>query len=351
MTTTAPPGHAVLKRLTGALAALTALATTATLASCAGGSFDTTAPDPVHPVPAAVQLVWNPNVENTATVVAQQRNYFRDEGLDVTILPGGPEVAADAQVVSGNADMAILTSEALANAVANGAPLVGIGAVYQRSPSVILTKADSGITTPKDLEGRRFGMSQTDQRVYDPFFASTGVDTSRITKVAIGADPSSLMSGEVDAMSAVAANQPVVVRENGVETREIPLADYGYNRWSGVIVVRKDALETDGSRERLFAMARAIERGAEDSVADPEACGALVYDSYARDLGLTEESQIEGAKIWADLTASVGRRTALSRIDDAGVRSQQEFFDLVGINATATDLYDTTISKEVFGND
>lgn len=348
MFTPAPPGHGVLRRLSGTV---TAIAVAVSLASCAGGSFDTAAPDPGHPVSAAVQLVWNPNVENMATVVAQQKNYFRDEGLNVSILPGGPEVAADAQVVSGNADMAILTSEALANAVANGAPLVGIGAVYQRSPSVILTRADSGITEPKDLEGRRFGMSQTDQRVYDPFFASAGVDGSKITKVATGADPSSLMSGDVDAMSAVAANQPVVVRENGVETREIPLADYGYNRWSGVITVRKDALETEGSRERLFAMARAIEKGAEDSVTDPEGSGAIVYDAYARDLGLTEASQIEGAKIWAELTASVGRRTALTRIDDAGVRSQQEFFDLVGITATATDLYDTTISKEVFGND
>lgn len=348
MTTTAPPGRRLFRRLTGAVAALAAAVT---LASCAGGTYDTTAPDPDHPVPAAVQLVWNPNVENMATVVAQQRNYFRDEGLDVTILPGGPEVAADAQVVSGNADMAVLTSEALANAVANGAPLVGIGTVYQRSPSVILTKADSGITSPEDLEGRRFGMSQTDQRVYEPFFTSTGVDSSKITKVSTGADPSSLMTGEVDAMSAVAANQPVIVREQGVETREIPLADYGYNRWSGVLVVRTDALATPGSRERLIGMARAIERGAEDTVADPAGCGELVYRSYGRDLGLTESSQVEGAKIWADLTADVGRKTALVRIDDAGVRSQQEFFDLVGINATATDLYDTTISKEIFGND
>ena len=339
------------RRGRGVLAAVTAIIASASLAACAGGDFATTPPDRDDPVHAAVQLVWNPNVENTATVLAQQNGYFADEGLDVDILPGGPEVAADAQVVSGNADMAILTSEALANAVANGAPLVGMGAVYQRSPSAILTKADSGITEPKDLEGKRFGVSQTDQRVYEPFFKSAGVDISKITIVSTGADPSSLMSGEVDAMSSVAANQPVVVREHGVKTREIPLADYGYNRWSGVITVRSDALATDGSRQRLIGMARAIERGAEASVADPEGSGRTVYESYAKDLGLTENSQVEGAKIWAQLTASVGRDHALVRIDDAGVRSQQEFFDKTGVPATASDIYDTTASKEIFGDD
>jgi NitT/TauT family transport system substrate-binding protein len=157
------------------LAGIVCLTTAASLAACSGDG-DSDDLDPDNPTHAAVQLGWNPNVENMATVVAQQKGFFKEEGIDADILPGGPEVAADAQVVSGNADMAVLTSESLANAVASGAPLVAIGAIYQKSPSTILTKEGSGINEPKDLEGKKFGVSQSDQRVYKPFLTSAGVD-------------------------------------------------------------------------------------------------------------------------------------------------------------------------------
>lgn len=352
-TTLTTPARRCLSRSPGRriLAGVLGLTTAVALASCSGGD-DEAAPDADNPTHVALQFGWTPNVENMAAIVAEQKGYFRDEGLDVEILPGGPEVAADAQVVSGNADMAILTSESLANAVANGAPLVAVGAVYQKSPSVILTTDGSGINTPKDLEGKKFGISKTDHRVYEPFFTSEGVDLSKIDMVDTGADPASLVSGEVDAMSAVAANQPVVLRQQGVVTKEIPLADYGFNRWSGALTVRSSDLADDAQRQKVLAMARAIEKGLETAVADPDDAATVVYDAYARDLGLSIESQKEGAKIWADLATSANNRTThIAEVDDAGVASQQEFFDKTGIKGTASQLYDVAASREAFGDE
>jgi NitT/TauT family transport system substrate-binding protein len=333
------------------LAGIVCLTTAASLAACSGDG-DSDDLDPDNPTHAAVQLGWNPNVENMATVVAQQKGFFTEEGIDADILPGGPEVAADAQVVSGNADMAVLTSESLANAVASGAPLVAIGAIYQKSPSTILTKEGSGINEPKDLEGKKFGVSQSDQRVYKPFLTSAGVDLGKIDMIDTGADPASLVSGEVDAMSAVAPNQPVVLRQQGVDTKEIMLADYGFARWSGALTVRKADLEDSGKRAKIMAMARAVEKGLETSVSNPEDAGTVVYDSYAKDLGLSLESQKEGARIWADLATSAhGRTTGIALVDDDGVKSQQAFFDESGIKGTASELYDVDASKEAFGNE
>lgn len=333
-----------------ALAVIASVSTAVALASCSD-SEESAELDPDNPADVTVQFGWHPNVENMATIVAQQKGYFEEEGLNAEILPGGPEVSADAQVVSGNADMAVLTSESLAAAVENDAPLVAIGAIYQRSPSVILTTEDSDIGEPADLEGRSFGISQTDNRVYEPFFESTGVSMDDIDTIDTGADPASLASGEVDAMSAVAANQPVVLREQGVETKEIPLADYGFNRWSGALTVRQDALEDGASRDKVLAMARAIEKGLDDAVADPEAAGKLVFDAYGEDLGLTQESQVEGAKIWADLARSTGRESSIPLVDEEGIDDQQEFFENTGIEGTASDLYDVDASREAFGDE
>jgi ABC-type nitrate/sulfonate/bicarbonate transport system substrate-binding protein len=332
---------------------ITALASVVALASCSADGGESGGPDPDNPVHAAVQFGWTPNVENMASILAEQEGHFRDEGIDIDILPGGPEVAVDAQVVSGNADMGIVDIQTLATAVANGAPIVGIGATYQTSGSAVLTLEGSGISKPSDLEGKTFGLSQIDHRVYEPFLKAEGVDMSTVKIVDTGAEPASLVSGEVDAMSSMTPNQPVVLREQGKKPVELPLAKYGYNPWNGILAVRKDALADDSTRPVIMAMARAVESGLEDAVRDPAAAGHTVYTSYAKDLGLDEYSQVEGAKVWAGLTTAGDRgtdSTGLALVDDAGVRSQQDFLTRTGFEGDASDMFDLEASREAFGN-
>lgn len=329
-------------------AAFAVAAASATLAACSPSDGSAGTEEELRPV--SIQFGWLPNVENMATIVAAEKGYFEEEGLDLTILPGGPDVVADAQIVSGNALMGILSSEALANSVINGADLVAVGATYQTSPSAIVTLADSGIDEPQDLEGRTFGISQTDMRVYEPFFEMVGVDVEQVEMVNTGADPAALVSGEVDAMSGTLANQPIAIRAQGIETREIPLSEYGYNRWSGALVVRADALEDEQTREDVMAMARAIERGLEDAVADPEGAGQIVQEAYGEELGLEPETQVEGARVWASLTTAADRETGLLQVTEEGVASQQEFFDSVGLDVQAAEIFDVEASAEAFGD-
>ncbi|GAB3841764.1 ABC transporter substrate-binding protein [Nesterenkonia populi] len=345
-------GQALRRTVAGAVsvASLALLAACGSGDSAAGGEASGADEGCDELTDVAVQFGWHPNVENMATIVAEQNGYFEDECLSVEILPGGPEVTADAQIVSGNADMGILSSEALANAVINEAPLVGIGMTYQNSPSVIVSLVEAGIEEPSDLEGLTFGVSQLDMRVYEPFFASVGVDWDAIDRVDIGADPAALVSGEVDAMSAVSANQPVVLRNQGHDVDEISLADYDYNRWSGGLVVREDSLEDPERRETIMGMARAVERGLETAVEDPQAAGEIVFEAYASDLGLEEETQLEGAEAWASLTTAEERDGGLLLIDEDGVQSQQDFFDNTDVNVDASAIFDLEASQEAFGD-
>lgn len=328
------------------------IAAFALLSACGGeqdGAEENVGLDPDNPVDVSIQFGWHPNVENMATIIAEQKGYFEEEGLNIEIMPGGPEVSPDAQITSGNADMGILSAEALANAVINEAPLIGLGVTYQTSPSVILSLEESGIEEPADLKGRVFGVSQTDMVVYEPFFESAGVDVDEIEMVDTGADPASLTSGEVDAMSAVMANQPVILRDQGHETAEIPLSDYDYHRMSGSLVVREDSLKDEQQREIIFAMARAIERGLQDAVNNPQEAGEIVYESYAEELGLEEATQLEGAEVWASLTTADQREDGLLQITDDGVESLQEFFDNTDVGIGAEEIFDVETSEEIFG--
>lgn len=328
------------------LAVVAGLAAATLLAACSASPAPTGDGDVAPLESASFQLGWIPNVESMAPIVAQAEGYFEDEGVDVELLPGGPEVTTDAQIVSGNALMGSLSSEGLANSVRAGAPLVAIGAIYQTSSSAIITTADSGITEPADLEGRRFGVSQTDARVYTPFFEMAGVDQSRITEVPTGSDPASLISGEVDAMSGTLANQPIALEAQGVKTRVIRLADYDYNRWSQLLVVRKDSLEDPQKRATVVAMLRALTQGLEDAVADPDAAAQTVYDVYGEQLGLDLAQQKASAVVWAELAANPTNDQGLMQVTETGIASQQAFFDTIGIDVAAAELFDLSVQDE-----
>lgn len=320
------------------------------LAGCAGSpgvAGDSSAGDALSP--AAIQLGWLPNVENMAAIVADEKGYFADEGIDAEILPGGPDVTADAQIAGGNALMGVLSAEALANSVAAGSGLVAIAATYQTTSSAIVTLADSGIDEPADLVGRKLGMSQTDVPVYTPFFDLVGVDPDGIEQVLVGSDPAALASGEVDAITGTLPNQPVVLEAQGLDVTSISLADFGYNRWSGLIVVRESSLQDETERAQIEAMLRALRSGLEDAVADPDEAGRIVYDAYGEQLGLELDTQVAGARIWADLAQRGTEDTGLLAVDDAALAELQTFFDTVGIEQKAADIFDLSVGEEVFG--
>lgn len=323
-----------------------AAAVTIGLTSCAAGD-NNAGVDTDELIDASFQLGWLPNVESMAMIVAAENGYFEAEGVNITIEPGGPQVVPDAQIVSGNVLMGTLSSEALANSVAAGAPLVAVGAMYQTSSSAIVVLAESGITEPKDMEGKRLGVYETDLRSYEPFFELTGVDINKVDMITGATDPASLVSGEVDAITGTVANQPIAIRAQGIEVNVIRLGDYGFNRWSSLLVVRKDSLEDETKRAAIEGMLKATQRGLADAVADPAAAAQVVVDVYGEQLGLDLENQTASAEVWAELASKSTQKAGLMVVTEEGIKSQQDFFDLIGLDVIARDIFDPEFSAEV----
>ncbi len=297
----------------------------------------------------SLQLGWLPNIENGAFIGALEKGYFEEEGLELDIIPGGPEVAVDAQIVGGGALVGLMTSETLANAVAGGAPLVGVGAVYQFSSNALVSLEGSGIDEPQDLEGATLGLS-TNDRTTEPFLRWLGLDMDSIEIVAVDGSPTPLVAGEVDAVVSTLGNVPVVLASQGIETTSIPVADYGYNRWSSVLAVRADSLEDPIKREQIQGIVAATQRGAQDLMDDPASAGELVYSVYGEQLGLEKQSQIDGAMVWADLMERGLERSGgdLLVITEAGLEEQQSLYDnILGIDLRAADLYDLSVADGI----
>lgn len=101
-----------------------------------------------------VQLDWVAEPEHGGFYQAQAHGFFREEGLDVTLIPGGPGAFVMPSVATGKADIGQADSTNALLQQAEGIPVLQFAAVFQDDPSGILVNADSSIRKFEDLQGK-----------------------------------------------------------------------------------------------------------------------------------------------------------------------------------------------------
>lgn len=106
------------------------------------------------PTKITVQLDWVAEPEHGGFYQAEARGYFRAEGLDVTLIPGGPGAQVMPSVATGKADIAQADNIGTLLQQAEGLPFVQFAAVFQDDPSGILVHADSAVRRFEDLQGK-----------------------------------------------------------------------------------------------------------------------------------------------------------------------------------------------------
>ena len=107
-----------------------------------------------QPARITVQLDWVPEPEHGGFYQAQAKGYFREEGLEVILLPGGPAAQVAPSVATGKADVGQAEDISTLLKQAEGLPLVQFAAVFQDDPSGILVHADSPVRRFEDLQGK-----------------------------------------------------------------------------------------------------------------------------------------------------------------------------------------------------
>jgi NitT/TauT family transport system substrate-binding protein len=109
---------------------------------------------PAKLFPLTVQLDWVAEPEHGGFYQAQAKGFFRDEGLDVTIVPGGPNAFVMPKIATGQADIGQADSTNILLQIAEGVPVIQIGAVFQDDPSGLLVHPASSVHRFEDLQGK-----------------------------------------------------------------------------------------------------------------------------------------------------------------------------------------------------
>src|ERR1700745_3009015 len=105
-----------------------------------------------------IQLKWVAQAQFAGYFVAKEKGFYKDAGLDVTIKPGGPDVAPPQVIAGGGADVVVDWMPSALASREKGVPLVNISQTFKRSGLEITCRADTGIKKPTDLKGKTVGV-------------------------------------------------------------------------------------------------------------------------------------------------------------------------------------------------
>src|SRR6195256_4502412 len=105
-----------------------------------------------------IQLKWVSQAQFAGYFVAKEKGFYKDAGLDVTIKPGGPDIAPPQVIAGGGADVVIDWMPSALATREKGVALVNIAQPFKRSGMELTCRADSGVKTPADFKGKTLGV-------------------------------------------------------------------------------------------------------------------------------------------------------------------------------------------------
>ncbi|MEQ2528238.1 myristoyl transferase [Robertmurraya yapensis] len=270
-------------------------------------------------VPVKLQLKWVPQAQFAGYFVALENGYFEDEGLDVTIVPGGPDIVPEQQVANGAAEIGIGWVASLLPHQEQGLPLVEIAQIYQKSGLLLVSKKDAGINSPADLAGKNIGnwMGGNEFEIL-ALFDKYGLDQNKdLSFVKQGFTMDQFLAGEIDAASAMTYNEYHVVLEQGVPESDLSVIDMneeGVAMLEDNLFANKEWLEDN--KEVAAKFIRASIKGWQKAIEDPEAAVDAVMKE-AEEGSSTREHQLTMMEEVAKLVVPEGFDSKnIGKIDD-----------------------------------
>jgi len=200
---------------------------------------------------------WVAEAEHGGFYQALADGTYRKYGLDVTIVPGGPNVNNRILLPVGKLDF-FMSANSLQSfdAVAQNIPTIAVAASFQKDPQVFITHPD--VATFEDLKTRTLFVSKEGMASYFQWLkADYGFNESKVKPYTFNAQP--FLADKESAMQGYVTSEPYAVEKQGGFTPKVfLLADYGFNSYSTLIETRRDLVEKRPDLVQRFVDASAV---------------------------------------------------------------------------------------------
>jgi NitT/TauT family transport system substrate-binding protein len=202
---------------------------------------------------------WVAEAEHGGFFQALVDGTYKNYGLDVTIVPGGPNDNNRISLIAGKLDFYMSANTLMSfDAVANNVPVVTIAAIFQKDPQVFLTHPDSKVTKLEDLKPLTLFVSKEGIASYFQWLKSEyGFSEAKVKPYTFNPQP--FLANRQSAMQGYVTSEPFAVEKVAkFKPGIILLADYGFNSYSTLIETRRDLIDKKPDLVQRFVDASII---------------------------------------------------------------------------------------------
>ena len=264
-----------MKKLLTSLAVLAISATAASVAQAADK--------------LALQLQWVTQAQFAGYYVALDKGYYKDENLDVTIKPGGPDIAPPQVLAGGGADLMLNWMPSALAAREKGLPLVNIAQPFKSSGLQLTCRKETGIKSPEDFRGKTIGVwFFGNEYPFLSWMSQLGIPTDggdngvTVLKQGFNVDP--LLQKQADCISTMTYNEYWQVIDAGISPDDLVVFKYqdqGVSTLEDGIYVLEDRLADPAFQDQMVRFVRASMKGWKWAEENPDAAADIVLDNDA----------------------------------------------------------------------
>ncbi|NND90061.1 MAG: ABC transporter substrate-binding protein [Granulosicoccus sp.] len=236
-----------------------------------------------------LQLKWVTQGQFAGYYVAQEKGFYDEAGLDVTIKPGGPDIAPPQVIAGGGADVIIDWMPSALASREKGVPLVNIAQPFKRSGMMLTCLKESGITSPDDFRGRTLGVwFFGNEYPFLSWMSSLGIPTDggedgvTVLKQGFNVDP--LLQKQADCISTMTYNEYWQVIDAGITEDQLvvfPYEDQGVSTMEDGLYVLEGNLQDEAFVDRMARFVAASMKGWQYTRDNPDEAAEIVLDNDA----------------------------------------------------------------------
>ena len=234
-----------------------------------------------------LQLKWVTQAQFAGYYVAQEKGLYDEVDLDVTILPGGPDIAPPQVIAGGGADVIIEWMPAALASREKGVPLVNIAQIFDRSGMMLTCLKETGIETPEDFPGHTLGVwFFGNEYPFLSWMSQLGIPTEggedgvTVLKQGFNVDP--LLQKQADCISTMTYNEYWQVIDAGLTPEDLvvfPYEDQGVATLEDGLYVLESSLGDEAMVDQLARFLEASIRGWEYAAEHPDEAADIVLEN------------------------------------------------------------------------
>lgn len=252
-----------------------------------------------------LQLKWVTQGQFGGYYVAKDKGFYKDANLDVTILPGGPDIAPETVIANGGADVIVDWMAAALAAREKGTMLVNIAQPFTKAGMELVCPTYTGIKTEADFKGKTLGVWFFGNEY--PFYAwmnkigmktDGGPDGVTVLKQSFDVQP--LIQKQADCISVMTYNEYGQVLDAGFKPEDLVVFNYsamGNDLLEDGLYVLEDKLKDPAFKDAMVRFVKASMQGWDYALAHPDEAAQIVVDNGGQDLDHQKYMMGEVAKL------------------------------------------------------